>query len=366
MQTREPLLNFTRSELAAHLADKFAMPRFRADQIFQWVYQKGVFDFGEMSNIRKEDRDRLAQSITLPEPKFATRQISNDGTRKYLIPVAEDHKVECVMIHQASRMTLCVSSQVGCALGCKFCQTGTMGLIRHLTAEEILIQVLTVKQDALNFGDSISNMVFMGMGEPMHNFPAVSKAIAILTDAYGVGLSRRKITVSTVGLVTGIEKFYAEDVQANLAVSLNATTDEVRQRIMPINKKFNLEKLLSTLRNAPLRPRDKITIEYVMLAGVNDTQADLNRLPKLLSGIPCKVNLIPYNDNAGLGFSSPDKSWIRHWQDTLIKKGVLATVRWSKGRDIDAACGQLLTESKKVSRSQKQSLKLVDPPPATH
>jgi len=356
-ESQQPLLNFTRSELAAYLAENFSMPRFRADQIFQWVYQKGVFSFEEMSNIKKEDRDRLARAFRLPQPEFSTRQISNDGTRKYLIPVAEGHKVECVMIHQASRMTLCVSSQVGCALGCKFCQTGTMGLIRHLSTEEILIQVLTVKHDALNFGDSISNMVFMGMGEPLHNFPAVSKAIAILTDDYGVALSRRRITVSTVGLVTGIQKFFSEDVQANLAVSLNATTDEVREKIMPINKKFKLEELLGTLRSATLRPRDKITIEYVMLAGVNDTQADLNRLPRLLVGIPCKVNLIPYNDNAGLGFSSPEKGWIKHWQDSLIKKGVLATVRWSKGRDIDAACGQLLTESKKT-RVPKASLQL--------
>ncbi|MCB0334373.1 MAG: 23S rRNA (adenine(2503)-C(2))-methyltransferase RlmN, partial [Bdellovibrionales bacterium] len=220
-----------------------------------------------------------------------------------------------------------------------------------LTTEEIVQQVLTVRKDAANFGDMFSNMVFMGMGEPLHNFDNLERALLILNDDFGLGLSGRKITVSTVGLVPAIKKFGDSTAEANLAVSLNATTDEIRSEIMPINRKYPLEVLLQTLRDFPLKRRKRITIEYVMLGGVNDTEGDLRRLPKLLRGIPCKVNLIPYNSNAGLGFESPSDDTARHWQRALMKEGLTVTIRWSKGKDIDAACGQLVTQSQKTLRA---------------
>ncbi len=342
---RVSFFSFSRSELSDYLAERFGFSSYRANQLFQWVYQKEVYDLSSMTNIKKSDREVLEETFAFSELEYSNRQVSVDGTRKYLIPVFQDHHVESVMIKQPTRMTLCVSSQVGCALGCKFCQTGTMGLIRHLSTEEIIQQVLTVRKDAANFGDMFSNMVFMGMGEPFHNFDNLERAILILNDDFGIGLSGRKITVSTVGLVPAIKKFGDSPAEANLAVSLNATTDEVRSEIMPINRKFPLEVLLQTLREFPLRRRKRITIEYVMLGGVNDTEGDLRRLPKLLRGIPCKVNLIPYNSNAGLGFESPSDDKARHWQRALMKEGLTATIRWSKGQDIDAACGQLVTNS---------------------
>ncbi len=342
---RQSVLSFSRAELAAHLETSLGLKPYRADQIFKWFYQQLVFDPSLMTNIGKADRELLGALLDFGTFDFTDRQISKDGTRKYLFTVKNDMQVESVMIKQPSRMTLCVSSQVGCALGCKFCQTGTMGLTRHLGTEEILKQVMGVLLDAKNFDDSFSNIVFMGMGEPLHNFDNVTRAISILTDPHGLALSRRKITVSTVGLVPAIKRFFEENVQATLAVSLNGTSDDVRSEIMPINKKYPISVLLDTLRSVPLRNREHITLEYVMLRGVNDTPEDLERLPKLIRGIPCKVNLIPYNDNAGLGFSSPDPKVPHHWQKKLNEKGITATIRWSKGQDIDAACGQLVTQS---------------------
>jgi len=343
----------TRSELAETLQERFGFPSYRAQQLFAWVYQKLVFNPEQMTNIGKDHRAQLGAIFSFPDLDYIDRQLSKDGTRKYLFSVTKGHQVESVMIKQPARMTLCVSSQVGCALGCKFCQTGTMGLIRHLSLGEIIQQVVGVISDARNFDDMFSNVVFMGMGEPFHNFDNVRRAISVMTDDYGIGLSARRITVSTVGLVPQIERFFKEKVEANLAVSLNATTNEVRSEIMPINQRFPLEQLLATLRSATLRPRQRITIEYVMLAGINDSDADLQRLPKILNGIPVKVNLIPYNDNAGLGFKSPTEEKAYRWQRELNDRGVLATIRWSKGKDIDAACGQLVTSS---SRKKRETL----------
>ena len=333
--------DLTRAELSSLLTTRFGVSPYRAQQLYEWVYRHGIADFLQMTNVGRELRESFSQTFDFPMAVVRDRQISSDGTRKYLLEVAPGAVVESVMIKQPKRMTLCVSSQVGCGMGCTFCRTGTMGFIKNLSASQIIRQVLAVIEDAKNFDDMFSNIVFMGLGEPLHNFSGVTRAVQILTDHFGLAIPGRKITVSTVGLVPAIERFGRLGLDANLAVSLNATTDEIRSQIMPINKRFGLESLLEALRNYPIRGRRRITIEYVLLAGVNDSAQDLSRLPKLLRGIRAKVNLIPYNENAGLGFKTPSRETIMSWQDGLNRRGIEATIRWSKGQDISAACGQL-------------------------
>ncbi len=342
--------NYSYSELVELLKSEFGATSFRATQLFEWVYRKRVTDFSAMTNIGRELRARLADFFIFPAARIHERRISSDGTRKYLFEVENGDLVESVMIKQVNRMTLCVSSQVGCAMGCKFCRTGTMGLKRSLSTSEILRQVNGVIEDAKNFGDSFQNIVFMGMGEPLHNFDGVTRAVRNLTDSRGYGMSPRKVTVSTVGLVPAIRKLAASDVSVSLAVSLNATTDEIRSQVMPVNDRFPISELLDAVKSFPVGPRKKVTMEYVMLGGVNDTDEDMRRLAKLMRGLPVKVNLIPYNDNAGLGFLSPAREWVFTWQRYLNSQGLQAFIRWSKGADIAAACGQLATESKQASR----------------
>lgn len=344
----DPRIDFftlSQEDLAALFKERFGEPAYRAKQVFQWVYRRGVTDLTAMTNVKRELREALAELFVFPEATIVDRQLSSDGTRKYLFEVAPGDTVESVMIKQPTRMTLCVSSQIGCGMACAFCRTGTMGFRRHLSTAEIVRQVRAVIKDAEHFGDMFQNIVFMGMGEPLHNFKGVTTALKILTDPDGFNLSTRKITVSTVGLVPAIERFGASGIDVNLAVSLNATTDEVRDDIMPVNRTFPIERLLATLRAFPLKSRRRITIEYVMLAGVNDTREDLERLPRLLRGIPSKINLIPYNENAGLGFKAPTSEQVRLWHRALLDKGLNTTVRWSKGADISAACGQLAVKA---------------------
>lgn len=348
------LFAFCRETLGREIARRYGEAPFRATQLFQWVYKRGVRDLGEMTDLSKRFRDSLRTDLVMPQGAIRQRQISADGTRKYLVEVEQGDLVEAVMIKQPRRMTLCVSSQVGCAMGCRFCRTATMGLRRHLSASEILRQVMAVIDDARHFGDMFTNVVFMGMGEPLHNLENIRTAVRVLTDMHGLGIAPRKVTVSTVGLVPAIREFGAT-VPANIAISLNATTDEVRSRIMPVNRKYPLSELLGVLREYPANKRRRITIEYVMLHGVNDTKDDLARLPGLLRGVPAKVNLIPYNANAGLGFDTPPEEWVAHWQRRLHEQGVEVTVRWSKGRDIDAACGQLLTATGRAARKEGAS-----------
>lgn len=342
--------DYSYSELADLLEIEFAATRFRATQLFEWVYRKGVTELDQMTNISRDLRQRLASSLHFPKARIHERHISVDGTRKYLFEVEGGDLVESVMIKQPNRMTLCVSSQVGCAMGCRFCRTGTMGLKRSLSTSEIIRQVNGVLEDAKSFGDSFSNIVFMGMGEPLHNFDGVTRAVKLLTDPHGFGMSPRKVTVSTVGLVPAIRKLAQSDVAVSLAVSLNATTDEVRSQVMPINDRFPISELLAAIKEFPVGPRKKVTIEYVMLGGINDTTADMQRLAKMMRGLPVKINLIPYNDNAGLGFDSPSKEWVHAWQRYLNTQGHQAFIRWSKGADIAAACGQLATSSKRLSQ----------------
>ncbi len=346
--SRGNFFDFSRDELAVFLAERLNLPAYRARQLFEWVYKKQVTDFQLMTDLPQSLRPQLAELFDFPVAVICDRQISRDGTRKYLFELHGGHKVESVMIKQPNRMTLCVSSQVGCGMGCSFCRTATMGFRRNLSTSEILQQVRGVIADAKNFGDMFHNIVFMGMGEPLHNYKGVTTALRVLRDQHAFDFSGRKITVSSVGLVPAIKKFGESGIDVNLAISLNATTDEVRSTIMPINKAYNVETLLQCLREYPLKRRRKITIEYVMLAGINDTDGDLARLPRLLRGIPAKVNLIPYNENAGLGFRAPSKLVIDHWHDALMQQGLDTTIRWSKGQDIKAACGQLAVEAQKT------------------
>jgi 23S rRNA (adenine2503-C2)-methyltransferase len=352
--TLTPIWGLTLPKLRKFFEEKVGERPYRATQVFQWLYRQRVDSIGAMSNLGKDVKTALEQNFAFELPNIHTRLISVDGTRKYLFQVDGGDLVESVMIKQPNRMTLCVSSQVGCALGCRFCKTGTMGLKRNLGTHEIIGQVMAVIRDAVNFDDMFTNIVFMGMGEPLHNYDNVTDALRILRDPEGLNMSARKITISSAGLAPALERFGKEtDVDASLAISLNATTDEVRSKIMPINKKYPLEVLLQTLKNYPLGKREQITMEYVMLGGVTDTPEDLKRLPKLLRGLKAKVNLIPYNFNSGLGFDSPEEGLPQKWQVELNKQGIIATIRWSKGQDISAACGQLVTDSKRKPLERK-------------
>lgn len=350
--------NFSRKELGNFLSEEFSIPAYRSQQLFEWTYRHKVTDIQAMSNIGKGLKDKLGSAFHFPKATITSRQISSDGSRKYLFAIDRGNQIESVMIKQPKRMTLCVSSQVGCGMGCAFCRTATMGFHRHLSTSEIVRQVLAVIEDAKHFDDMFQNIVFMGMGEPLHNLDNVIRAVEILSDPLGLEISPRKITISTSGLVPAIKQFGVRGVEANLAISLNATTNEVREKIMPVNKAYPIEELLQALRSLPIKGRKKLTIEYVMLAGINDSLDDLKRLPKLLEGIPAKINLIPYNANAGLGFLPPSEDSIRKWQDFLTKRGLNTTVRWSKGKDIDAACGQLAVNSnvKKLREDRKYAV----------
>lgn len=352
------LLNFDRAELEAELSAELGLQPYRARQLMKWVHRRRSRDFGEMTDIAGSVRATLNERYNIFRPEIRSVEQSADGTRKYLMALTDGSLVETVLIKQPSRYTLCVSSQVGCAIGCRFCRTALMGLKRHLQTFEIVGQVLAVQDDAAALGifqgdEGFRNIVFMGMGEPLHNLENVTRAVRILNDELGHNFSSRKITVSTSGLVPAIRRFGESGAPANLAVSLNATTDDVRDEIMPINKRWPLNELLGVLRDYPLKSRKRLTIEYVLLRGVNDTPADLARLPGLLRDIPCKVNLIPYNANTGLGFEPPTREVIQQWQDKLLQAGLNATIRWSKGDDIKAACGQLATDSARKTRAER-------------
>lgn len=359
---KQQILNFDEQELSALLQSSCSLEPYRAKQIIPWLYRKRETSFEAMTDIARTARELLAEHFTIYRPKLLQSLKSVDGSRKYLFQLEGGDTVETVLIKQPKRWTLCVSSQVGCAVACSFCVTGTLGLKRNLETHEILGQVLAVRDDiAARKGydengtliDDFYNIVFMGMGEPFHNFDNVARAVRLLNHPKGFDFSPRKLTVSTSGIVPAIQRFADEEVGANLAISLNATTDEVRNVVIPINKRWPLSELLATLRDFPLKKGKRITIEYVMLAGVNDSFHDLQRLPKLLHGIQCKVNLIPYNDNSGLGYSASSRQIIEKWHQTLLDRGLNCTIRWSKGTDISAACGQLAAknEPKKTKKS---------------
>ena len=331
--------------------------RMRATQIWRWIHHPGLTDFDQMSNIDKATRAALAETFTLARPEIVERQVSKDGTRKYLIRTAPGIEVEAVYIPDVGRAgALCVSSQVGCTLNCTFCHTGTQKLVRNLTAAEIVAQVQVCRDDLDEWPSPsedrrLSNIVFMGMGEPLYNLDAVSDAIDIISDNEGIALSRRRMTVSTSGVVPQLDALGTR-TQAMLAISLHATNDPLRDVLVPLNKKYNLEQLMAGIRAYPgLSNARRVTFEYVMLKGVNDSPAEARELVKLIDGIPAKVNLIPFNPWPGTDYECSDWKTIEVFAAILNKAGFASPIRTPRGRDILAACGQLKSESEKLRAS---------------
>jgi len=326
----------------ATLARELGAPPYRGEQLFRWLHAKHVASLDEMSNVPGDLRAALAERVTLPSIAVDREQLSVDGTRKIRWATEEGQRIESVLIpddkEERDKLTLCISSQVGCAIDCQFCATATLGFRRNLTAGEIVQQVY--KAMAIG-GRKPTNLVFMGMGEPLHNFDQVSRALAILQNPWGVAMSPRRMTVSTAGLVPAIEKLGKLEPAPNLAVSLNATTDEVRDRIMPINRKWPIAALLDACKAFPLSHGRRVTFEYVLLAGVNDSDDDARRLTRLLRSIPCKVNLIPWNPFNGPAFERPAEERVYAFQAILRQANMAVYVRTPRGDDIDAACGQL-------------------------
>lgn len=330
------LLGLDRSGLEAYCAELGEKP-FRAKQLLQWLHQRGVSDFEAMTDLSKGLRAKLAVDVTLAEPQVLNEQRSADGTVKWLLGLADGNAVETVFIPEEERGTLCISSQAGCPLDCKFCATGYGGFQRNLATAEIIAQV---RHARARVGERLTNIVFMGMGEPLLNYDAVLPTIRLLLDDLAYGLSRRRITVSTVGVVPRIEQL-GQEAPVNLAISLHAVSDEVRDRIVPINRTYPLERLLGACRDYPLPKGRRITFEYVMLDGVNDSPEEADRLAGLLRGIPAKVNLIPFNPFPQAEFRRSPAAAIDRFRDILLGHGLVAVTREPRGEDIAAACGQL-------------------------
>jgi 23S rRNA (adenine2503-C2)-methyltransferase len=338
--------------------------KMRAGQIWQWIYQKGCRDFGEMTNLAKDYRAMLDETFEIALPEVVEKQVSSDGTRKYLVRIAGGHEVEVVYIPEEGRGTLCISSQVGCTLTCSFCHTGTQKLVRNLTPGEIIGQVMLARDDLGEWPEPgqnpaehprlLSNIVLMGMGEPLYNFEAVRDAMKIAMDPEGICLSRRRITLSTSGVVPEIART-AEEIGCLLAVSFHATTDEVRDKLVPINKRWNIAELLDALRVYPKASNsERITFEYVMLKGVNDSDEDARRLVQLIKGIPAKINLIPFNEWPGAPYERSDAKRIKAFSEIVYKAGYASPVRTPRGEDIMAACGQLKSATERERKSRKQ------------
>jgi 23S rRNA (adenine2503-C2)-methyltransferase len=388
------LRNQTYDDLT-ELMQKLGEKRYRGEQLFRWVHARGVTDLDQMTDVSRKLRERLRAEnlVRVAELSIDKVQLSVDGTRKLRLKTADDRLIESVLIPdddardvmsglassekgpdaydddedepswERKKLTQCVSSQVGCAIDCDFCATAKLGFGRNLSAGEIVSQVYQAEAllrslpsddpTRIAGGDQVTNLVFMGMGEPLHNFDNLTKALKILLHPLGRGFSRRRITVSTSGLVPAIEKLAQQGLPVNLAVSLNATTDEVRDVIMPINKRYPLKMLLGALRRFPLERRQRITMEYVLLGGVNDTLDDARRLPELLRGIPCKLNLIPWNPHPQAPYKRPERSTVLAFQAECMKLGFTTYTRKTRGIDIDAACGQLAAENDPRAGRQK-------------
>ena len=358
----------TRAQLAAVLveagvcaADK---ARMRADQLWRWIHHRGVVDFDQMTNVAKETRSRLADCFSLARPEVADRQVSRDGTRKWLIRFAPGVEVETVYIPDVGRAgALCVSSQVGCTLNCTFCHTGTQALVRNLTAGEIVAQVQVARDDLGEWPSDkderrLSNVVFMGMGEPLYNLDHVADAIDVISDNEGLALSRRRITVSTSGVVPELKRL-GDRTQAMLAISLHATNDALRDELVPLNRRYPLAELIAGVRGYPgLSNARRVTFEYVMLKGVNDSPADARALVQLTKGLPAKINLIPFNPWPGSPYECSDWSTIEAFAAIVNRAGYASPIRTPRGRDILAACGQLRSESEKLRASERRRLVL--------
>ena len=360
------LVGLTRAQLRDVLIENGTpekQAKMRVGQIWQWIYQWGVRDFTEMTNLAKTYRAQLAERFVIEIPDVVSKQVSSDGTRKYLVRIAGGHEVEVVYIPEEGRGTLCISSQVGCTLTCSFCHTGTQKLVRNLTPAEIVGQIMVARDDLDEWPVPgapkdetrlLSNIVLMGMGEPLYNFENVRDAMKIAMDAEGISLSRRRITLSTSGVVPEIART-AEEIGCLLAVSFHATTDDIRNKLVPINKRWNIETLLDALRAYPrLTNSERITFEYVMLDGVNDSDEDARRLVKLIEGIPAKVNLIPFNEWPGAPYKRSSNNRIRAFADIIYKAGYASPIRTPRGEDILAACGQLKSATERARKSRKE------------
>ncbi len=337
------LKGLTQDEIQDFLV-RLGKEKYRTKQILRWIYQRGICKFEEMTDLAKNFRGQLEQCAYVSECVPETIQESSDGTKKYLFRLADGETVEAVRIPmEEGRGTLCISTQVGCAMGCQFCMTGTFGLTRNLTASEIVNQVCAALADS-----PISNIVLMGMGEPLHNLDNVVQALKILYLDDGLGFGSRRVTLSTCGLVPGIREL-GQRIKVNLAVSLNATTDSLRDQLMPVNQRYPLADLMAACREFANETRQRITFEYILIGGVNDTIADAKRIVKLLHGVRSKVNLIAFNEHDGSSFKSPSADSVKTFQTYLLQRNIVATLRASKGQDIAAACGQLKGQLEKQS-----------------
>ncbi len=365
--SKPSLAGLSKAELTEKLIAIGVEPKkakMRVEQLWRWIYHYGVTDFAAMTNVAKELRATLAEHYTLERPEIVTQQTSTDGTRKWLIRLGPGVEAEAVFIPGVGKAgALCVSSQVGCTLNCTFCHTGTQKLVRNLTSAEIVTQVMiardalgewTTQERPLNDGDrQLTNLVFMGMGEPLYNLDNVDTAIDVISDGDGISIGRRRITVSTAGVAPRIKEL-GDRTGAMLAISLHATNDELRNQLVPLNKKYPLEELFAAIRSYPsLNNAKRVTFEYVMLKGVNDTLPEAKALVKLLAGIPAKINLIPFNPWPGTNYECSDWSTIEAFAEVLNRAGYSSPIRTPRGRDILAACGQLRSESVKQRASER-------------
>ncbi len=360
---RKNLVGLDKAELKQAVADAGLEP-FRAVQLWSWIYCRGARDFSVMTDLSKPAREKLERVFAIERPKISAEQKSCDGTSKWLLGMADGNQVECVHIPEKDRGALCVSSQVGCTLTCRFCHTGTQRLVRNLDAGEIVGQVMLAR-DALGEwpstreGRMLSNIVMMGMGEPLYNYDNVAKALKIIMDGAGIAISKRRITLSTSGVAPMIRRCGAE-LDVNLAISLHAVTDELRDKLIPLNRKYPIAEVLQACREYPgVSNSRRITFEYVMLKGVNDSAADAKALVKLLAGIPAKINLIPFNAWDGAPFECPDDQAIQAFGDIVNRAGYASPVRSPRGRDIMAACGQLKSASVKLSASARDEMEKI-------
>jgi 23S rRNA (adenine2503-C2)-methyltransferase len=345
------LTDLTRAEIESALRDLSVEP-YRAGQLFQWIYQRGVTDFEMMTSLSQDLRGVLASHFHISTPAISRRDVSEDGTEKFLLALGDGRHVESVYIPDIGSQTFCLSTQVGCAMGCAFCLTATMGLVRQLSPGEIVGQVRVLSAAVPTSGKAF-NIVLMGMGEPLHNYDQTMAALRILCDKKGCAVPPRRITLSTVGLVPAIERLATEPLVPNLAISLHAASEEVRARLVPSARKYSIAEILQACRRFPLSHRERITFEYVLLAGVNDSDDEARKLAKLLRGMQAKVNLIPLNPAAGIPFERPSDDRIDRFGRILAEYHVTVSVRKSRGRDIRAACGQLAIEGTKKSPAQR-------------
>jgi len=356
-KSRIDLAELDLPEMEAALAARGA-ESFHARQVYRWIYRRGETDFGRMTDLSRSLRSQLLDEFIVSTPKVSSELLSSDGTRKFVLELADDRHIEAVFIPDTPAMTFCISTQVGCAMSCGFCLTGKMGLVRNLTPGEITAQVRVLSAATGLLGKPF-NIVLMGMGEPLHNYENTMKALRMLHEEHGLAVSPRRVTLSTVGIVPGIERLANEPLMPNLAISLHATTEEQRTALVPPNRKYPLASLIEACRKFPLKKRARITFEYVMLEGVNDSIEDARRLVKLLAGMKAKINLIPLNPAPGIEFTRPSDDRVERFAQILADRHMTVSVRKSRGRDIRAACGQLIVEGgTKKSAAQQMALLL--------